>query len=145
MIRNLFLCILLCAAFSLTGGDFDDLTEGLWHLSFPENSGEIKQFGEAFRFHKDGSVERVYSKEAALHHEKVRARYKERTGKDMPEPRFTWSVKDGNLHFKSNFEYETSIRETSNEYDSHAFFIYRPNLSPFLLTRFVRELRGKKD
>ena len=134
MIRNLFLCILLCVAFSLAGGDFDDLTEGLWYLSIPENSGELTHFGAGFHFHKDGSVERVYSKEAALHHEKVRARYKERTGKDMPEPRFTWSVKDGNLHFKSNFEYETSIRETTS--------VLAPSEDPRILIPYDRKAFG---
>ena len=114
MIRNLFLCVLSCAAFSLTGGEFDDLTEGLWHLSFPENSGEIKQFGEAFRFHKDGTVEHVYSGKAAEQREKLRTMYKERTGKELPETQFTWSVKDGKLHMHMQMQNgDSSITRTS--------------------------------
>lgn len=100
MIRKIFVFILFCSVFSLAGGEFDGLTEGLWHTSIPENNGEIKPFGADFRFRKDGTVEQVYSGQAAELHEKMRARYKERTGKDLPEPRITWSVKDGKLHFQ---------------------------------------------
>ena len=44
--------------FSLTGKEIT-ITEGLWYISFPENSGEIKASEMAYRFNPDGSAEMV--------------------------------------------------------------------------------------
>ena len=83
--------------FSLTGKEIT-ITEGLWYISFPENSGEIKASEMAYRFNPDGSAEMVLSERAVKLREKNRIAYKKRTGKDFPEPKFSWKMKDGKLY-----------------------------------------------
>ena len=55
--------------FSLTGKEIT-ITEGLWYISFPENSGEIKASEMAYRFNPDGSAEMVLSERAVKLREK---------------------------------------------------------------------------
>ena len=92
-------CLLLSLSFGimLSGGE-PDLTEGVWHISAPENSGLIKSSGLALRFDADGKVERIYSEEARQRLERMRGEYKKRTGKELQEPQveFRWE-RQGNL------------------------------------------------
>ena len=86
-----FLLLSLWSSIILSGAE-PDLTEGLWHVSIPENSGEIKPMGPSFRFKTDGTAELVYSEKVLKLKEQMRRDYKKRTGKDIQEPRidFRW-------------------------------------------------------
>ncbi|MBP5183426.1 MAG: hypothetical protein J6331_10425, partial [Lentisphaeria bacterium] len=55
------MCVLLslCSLIVLSARE-PDLTEGLWNVSIPENSGEITPSGTSFRFKTDGTAEPVY-------------------------------------------------------------------------------------
>ena len=90
-------CLLLslCSSVVLSGAE-PNLTEGLWHVSVPENSGGIKPSGTSFRFKTDGTAELVYSEKLLKRKEQMRQEYKKRTGKDIPEPRidFRWERQD---------------------------------------------------
>ncbi|MBE6371315.1 MAG: hypothetical protein E7055_04510 [Lentisphaerae bacterium] len=93
-----FLLLSLCSSVILSGAE-PDLTEGLWHVSIPENSGEIKPMGPSFRFKTDGTAELVYSEKVLKLKEQMRRDYKKRTGKDIQEPRidFRWERQDNLL------------------------------------------------
>ena len=55
--KTLILLLMSCTVlFSLAGKEIT-ITEGLWYISFPENSGEIKASEMAYRFNPDGSAE----------------------------------------------------------------------------------------
>ena len=83
-----FLLMSLCLSVTLSGAE--ELTDGLWYIAIPENSGVIKSSGTAFRFKPDGKAEQVYSEEALRRLEKMRLDYKKRMGKEMPELKFDY-------------------------------------------------------
>ncbi|MBR4665329.1 MAG: hypothetical protein IKO93_15795 [Lentisphaeria bacterium] len=87
----LWLVLSLCSFIILSGAE-PDLTEGLWHVSIPENSGEIKPMGPSFRFKTDGTAELVYAEKVLKLKEQMRQDYKKRTGKEVKEPKigFRW-------------------------------------------------------
>ncbi|MBO4646666.1 MAG: hypothetical protein J5806_00745 [Lentisphaeria bacterium] len=91
--KKLIVCLLLslCSLILLSGGE-PDLIEGLWYISVPENSGEIKSTEAAFRFKSDGTAELIYSEKMLKQKEQMRQDYKKRTGKDFQEPKidFRW-------------------------------------------------------
>ena len=102
--KTLILLLMSCTVlFSLAGKEIT-ITEGLWYISFPENSGEIKASETAYRFNPDGSAEMVLSERAVKLREKNRIAYKKRTGKDFPEPKFSWKIKDGKLYIYMTME-----------------------------------------
>ena len=69
--KTLILLLMSCTVlFSLTGKEIT-ITEGLWYISFPENSGEIKASEMAYRFNPDGSAEMVLSERAVKLREKI--------------------------------------------------------------------------
>ena len=73
--KTLILLLMSCTVwFSLTGKEIT-VTEGLWYISFPENSGEIKASEMAYRFNPDGSAEMVLSERAVKLREKNRIAY----------------------------------------------------------------------
>ena len=90
-----FLLLILCSFILLSGAE-PDLTQGLWNVSIPENSGEIKPFGTSFRFKTDGTAELVYSEKVLKLKEQMRQEYKKRTGKEIKEPDigFRWERQD---------------------------------------------------
>ena len=63
MKRNIIASLLLCTVLFLFGGELN-LTEGLWYISVPENSGEIKPSQSALRLMEDGSAEMVLEEKA---------------------------------------------------------------------------------
>lgn len=85
----------LCSWIILSGGE-PDLTEGLWYVSIPENSGEIKSSGTALRFKSGGQAELIYSEKALKQKKQMRLDYKKRTGKEIKEPKidFRWERQD---------------------------------------------------
>lgn len=91
--KKFAVCLLLglCSLIALSGGE-PDLTEDLWYVSFPENSGEIKSSEAAFRLKTDGTAELIYSEKALKQKEQMRQEYKKRTGKEIEEPKiaFRW-------------------------------------------------------
>ena len=70
IMKTLILLLMSCTVlFSLAGKEIT-ITEGLWYISFPENSGEIKASEMAYRFNPDGSAEMVLSERAVKLREK---------------------------------------------------------------------------
>lgn len=98
--KKLAVCLLLSlSSFIILSSAEPDLTEGLWYISVPENSGVIKSSESALRFKSDGIAELVYSEKMLRQLEQMRQGYKKRTGKESPQPKivFRWERQGNQL------------------------------------------------
>ncbi|MBQ7693882.1 MAG: hypothetical protein IJT50_02045 [Lentisphaeria bacterium] len=105
-----FLLMSLCLSVTLSGAE--ELTDGLWYIAIPENSGLIKSSGTAFRFKPDGKAEQVHSEEALRRRGEMRREFKKRTGKELPEVKidYRWERQDNLL--KLHLEHRQLKRTT---------------------------------
>ncbi|MBQ7178594.1 MAG: hypothetical protein IJS08_14360 [Victivallales bacterium] len=100
MKRNIIASVFLCSMIFLFGGELN-LTEGLWYISFPENSGEIKPSQIALRLMEGGSAETVLSEKARQQFEEFQQKIKKSTGKEPPILSYSWEWNEGELTIHS--------------------------------------------
>ena len=100
MRRTIFASMLLCSMALLWCNDLR-LTEGLWYVSMPDNSGEIKASPSAFRLNPDGIAELVLDEKARRKQEEFRQQFKKNTGKELPTASYKWEWKEGQLKIHS--------------------------------------------
>ena len=97
--KTLILLLMSCTVlFSLAGKEIT-ITEGLWYISFPENSGEIKASEMAYRFNPDGSAEMVLSERAVKLREKIVLHIKNVQGKIFRNQNFPGRLRMVNYIF----------------------------------------------
>lgn len=107
--KSIFL-ILFCSALFLLGQELK-LTDGLWYMCIPENSGELKTLQEAFRLKEDGSAERVLEEKARQQEEDLRQKLKS-AGKELPEFTYRWEWKDNQFILHSESPAQKNFRKT---------------------------------
>lgn len=95
MKKSALFCLVLFAAV-LSAGENLKLTEGLWHISIPEKSGELKSSQAAFRFAPDGGAELLIRDKMSGKWMTAREMYKKNYGKEV-DLRCRWEWKDRQL------------------------------------------------
>ena len=132
MKRNIIASLLLCTVLFLFGGELN-LTEGLWYISVPENSGEIKPSQSALRLMEDGSAEMVLEEKARQQLEEFRQKIKKSTGKE-PTITYAWEWKDGELRIHSKSpQYDFSRTEAYVPIDGQHDVLMPKNKAQFIL------------
>ena len=92
---HLFL-LLSCVFLPLSGKNFV-LTEGEWYIASPEYDGKIRTGDISFRFKPDGTAELILSGKTAESRKMQRAALQKKHGREMPETKITWEVRENKL------------------------------------------------